>query len=139
MNVVPDASVVVKWFVPERHHEPARKLRDDYLEGRHDLVAPALLPFEVTNALRYSRFHDGERLTVAAESMVEYDIELRSFGRAGAAAETAVELELSVYDASYLALAAAVDGRAYTADERLLSAVSDTAYEGRATHIADYR
>lgn len=139
MNVVPDASVVVKWFVPERHHEPARELRDDYLEGHHDLVAPALLPFEVTNALQYSRFHDEERLTVAAESMVEYDLELRPFGRSGAVAETAVELDITIYDASYLSLAAAIDSSAYTADERLLAAVSNTEYADRMTHIADYR
>lgn len=138
MNVVPDASVIVKWFVPERNHEPARDLRDDYLEGHHDLVAPTLLPFEVVNALRYSRFPDEERLTVAAEAMIEYDIELRPFGRSGAVAETAVELDISIYDASYLALAAAMDGPAYTADERLLEAVSDTAYAGRVSHIADY-
>lgn len=138
MNVVPDASVLVKWFVPERNHEPARDLRDDYLEGHHDLVAPALLPFEVVNALRYSRFPDEERLTVAAEALVEYDIELRPFGRSGAVAEIAVELDITIYDASYLALAAAMDSPAYTADERLLEAVSDTTYAGRVSHIADY-
>lgn len=138
MNVVPDASVVVKWFVPERYHEQARDLRDDYLDGRHDLEAPALLPFEVTNALRYSRFRDEERLTVAAESIAEYDLELRPFARSGAVAETAVELDISVYDASYLGLAVAIDGRAYTADETLLETVSDTDYVDRVTHIADY-
>jgi predicted nucleic acid-binding protein len=139
MTVVPDASVVVKWFVPERDHEPARDLRDDYLDGRHDLVAPALLPFEVTNGLKYSRFQDEERLTVAAESLVEYDLELRGFSRVGAVAEIAVELDITVYDASYVALATAVDGRVYTADETLLSAVSHTEFAGRVTHIADYR
>ncbi|MFB6352500.1 MAG: type II toxin-antitoxin system VapC family toxin [Halobacteriales archaeon] len=139
MNVVPDASVVVKWFVPERHHEPARALRDDYLEGHHDLVVPALLPLEVTNALKYSQFHDEERLSVAAESLVEYGLELRPFGRSGAVAETAVELGITVYDASYLALAAALDCPAYTADERMLEAVSETDDAERVTHIADYR
>lgn len=138
MNVVPDASVVVKWFVPERHHEPARDLRDDYLEGHHDLVAPALLPFEVLNALRYSRFPDEERLTVAAEAMVEYDIELRPFGRPGSVAERAVDFDITIYDASYLAVAAAADGSAYTADERLLESVSGTEFADRVAHIADY-
>lgn len=139
MKLVPDASVVVKWFVPERDHAPARDLRDDYLDGRHELLAPALLPFEVTNGLRYSRFPDEERLTVAAESVVEYDLELRPFARAGAVAEIAVELDLTVYDASYVSLAAAVDGRAYTADENLLSAVSGTEFADHLSHIADYR
>lgn len=138
MNVVPDASIVVKWFVPERDYEPARLLRDDYLEGRHDLIAPALLPFEVTNALRYTSFDDSKRLTLATESLAAYGLDLRSFARVGAVAEIAIELELTVYDASYLSLANEVDGHLYTADETLLSAVADTSMADRVSHIVDY-
>lgn len=138
MNVVPDASVVVKWYVPERHHQQARDLRDDYLDGDHDFFAPELLPFEAINALRYSGFYDDDRLIAASESLNAYDIELRSFARSGDVAGVADELDVTVYDASYLALAEAVDGRAYTADETLLSDVEDRAYGDRLAHIDGY-
>lgn len=78
-------------------------------------------------------------MTVPAESLVEYDLELRPFARVGAVAEIAVGLDLTIYDASYVSLAAAVDGRAYTADEKLLSTVSGTEFADRLAHVADYR
>jgi len=50
---VADASVVAKWFLEEADSEPARRLRDDFLEGIVRLRAPSILPFEVLNALRF--------------------------------------------------------------------------------------
>lgn len=55
--------------IPEQHHEQARALRNDFLNGKHDLCAPALMPFEVVNALNYSGHYDGERLHEAAHSL----------------------------------------------------------------------
>lgn len=139
MNLVVDASVIVKWYIPERDHASALALREDYLDGDVDLIAPSLLPFEVINALRYSGDYEGDALTAAAESLADYGIELRSFAGSGDITTTATELDVAIYDATYLALAAAIDSPAYTADERLLAAVSNTDYADRATHIADYR
>lgn len=138
-KLVVDASVVVKWYIPERDHAAALALREDYLDGDVDLFAPSLLPFEVINALRYSGDYDGDSLVAAAQSITDYGIELRSFADAGDIATTANELDIAIYDASYLALAATIDSPAYTADERLLEAVSNTEYADRATHLADYR
>lgn len=138
MNLVVDASVVVKWFVPERDHEQALAIRDDYLDGDASLFAPALLPFEVINALRYSERYADETLVAASESLAGYGIEMRPLSNSGAVAPTAEELDVSVYDASYVALAEAVDGRAYTADEALLAAASDSEHADRLAHVAAY-
>ena len=46
-EVVVDASIVVKWFVEEEWSREARMLKDDYAAGEVDLIAPALMPFEV--------------------------------------------------------------------------------------------
>lgn len=138
MNVVPDASVVVKWFVPERGHEQARDLRDGYLDGDNDLVAPALLPYEAVNALRYSGYYEGDRLVAAADALSSYGIDMRPFAGSGAAARVAEDLDVTVCDASYVALAETVDGRAYTSDGALLSAVDGTVYEDRLEHVERY-
>lgn len=138
MNLVPDASVVVKWYLPERDHEAARDLRDGYLDGDHDLAAPALLPFEVINALHYSGYYDDDRLVEAATSIAGYDIELLPFAESGAVARVAQGLGVTIYDASYVALAESLSGRAYTADETLLSAVEGTQHEDRLAHIREY-
>lgn len=65
-----DASVVVNWFVPEEHHRQAKRLRDDAFDGDRRPSAPALLPFEVVNALHYHSDYDVDRLADATESTV---------------------------------------------------------------------
>ncbi len=35
-DAVVDTSTVVKWYIPEQHHEQARALRDDLLNGNVD-------------------------------------------------------------------------------------------------------
>lgn len=46
MTIVVDASVAVKWFVPEPGNDAAQKL----LAGDKPLIAPALIRIEVTSA-----------------------------------------------------------------------------------------
>ncbi len=55
MEVVVDASVVVKWFVKEEGSEEALRLRDRYVEGEIQIIAPELITFEVLNALYFKR------------------------------------------------------------------------------------
>lgn len=137
-DIVVDASVVVKWYIPERDHEPARQLRDDYLNGRHDLLAPALLPFEVGNALKYSGHYSGERLRDASTTLTEYGITLVPYRNAGPLTDVAVDLDITFYDAAYLALAHTSDSTVYTADSRLLDAVEESDYSNVPSHIRDY-
>jgi predicted nucleic acid-binding protein len=54
-KIVVDASVAVKWFVEEEFSDLALKLRDMHVNGLVDLVAPSLMPYEVLNALKYSK------------------------------------------------------------------------------------
>ena len=138
MKVVLDASVAVKWYIPERNHEEARALRDDYLDGTHDLLAPALLPFEVVNALRYSGYYDGERLVEASATFPEYGIDLVPYRDLGSVADVATSLDIAIYDAAYVALALTTDGSVYTADSGLVDATVGSDYEGRAIHIRTY-
>lgn len=137
-EIVVDASVVAKWYVPEKHHERARALRDDYLAGKHDLVAPALMPFEVVNALKYSGHYEGDRLVEASTTLPEYGIDLVPYRKLGPVAEVAVDLDVTLYDASYVALAHASDATAYTADGRLLEAIAGTEYADAAAHVRAY-
>ncbi|MXR53037.1 PIN domain-containing protein [Halovenus sp. WSH3] len=136
-KIVVDTSVVVKWYIPERHHEHARALRDAYLDGECDLAAPALMPFEAVNALRYSGHYEGERLEAASQSLSEYGIELVPFAKVGPVAKIATDLDITLYDAAYIALAQKLDTTAYTADENLLDDL-DEDYRNLAEHIGAY-
>ena len=57
--IVVDASVAVKWFIPEAGEEAAAKL----LGGKPRLVAPVLIRLEVTGAIirRYREGHISEK------------------------------------------------------------------------------
>jgi predicted nucleic acid-binding protein len=137
-DVVVDTSTVVKWYIPEQHHEQARDLRDDFLNGKHSLCAPALMPFEAVNALNYSGHFDGDRLQEAADSLDNYGIELVSFGSVGPIAEITNAVDITAYDAAYVGLAVERDAIAYTADGNLLQYVDGSEYEDTVAHIKTY-
>ena len=137
-DVVIDTSTAVKWYIPKQHHEQARSLRDDFLNGKHDLCAPALMPFEALNALDYSGHYDGERLREAANSLDNYGIELVSFGSVGPIAEITNTIDVTAYDAAYVALAVERDATVYTADENLLQDLGGSEYEDTVVHIRTY-
>ena len=136
-DIVVDTSVVVKWYIPEQYHTQARSLRDDYLDGQFGLAAPALLPFEAINALRYSGHYDGTRLEDAATSLAEYGIDLVSFHKRGAVAAVASSLDITVYDAAYIALAQRLETTVFTADDQLLESLTGDLAEV-AAHIRTY-
>ena len=136
-ELVVDTSVVVKWYIPEQHHQQARGLRDAYLDGTFDLFAPALMPFEAVNALRYSGHYEEERLEEASKSVPEYGIDLVPFDKTGPVAEIATTLDITVYDAAYVALARTLDTKVYTADGNLLDSLEGE-YSTSAEHIRTY-
>jgi predicted nucleic acid-binding protein len=102
------------------------------------MVAPALLPFEVINALKYSGHYEGDRLIEASTTLPEYGIELIQYREAGPVAEIAGDLDITLYDASYLALAYKNEATVYTADSRLLDATEGSTYSDRCSHIREY-
>ena len=137
-KAVVDASVVVKWFVSEENSAEALALRDAFVGNQVDLFAPSLMPFEVVNAL--CRASDEERfLLESSRSLAKYGIRLQGlnvpyFERV---VTTARRNGVSIYDASYLALAEYIGCRLYTADGELLKRLTD-ADRKRAAHIVDF-
>jgi len=138
-ELVVDASVV-KWYVLEPDREEALRIREDYIDGQVELAAPALMPFEVLNAVRYSADRlEVERLMDVAESLSLYGFRL--YGLKGEyarlTARIALENNLTIYDASYVALAERLNTTLYTADERLIEALSGE-YRGRVKLLSEY-
>ncbi len=120
-TVVVDASVVVKWFIPEADSEKAIKLRDRHIEGSVTLMAPDLLVYEVVNALSCHPDVSVEEIREDVEALFMLDLDLiqPSSGFVASAAEGARGHSISVYDSSYLALAEATSSSLVTADRRL--------------------
>ncbi|UNQ73784.1 type II toxin-antitoxin system VapC family toxin [Infirmifilum sp. NZ] len=139
-SVVADASVLVKWFVPEDFYEQAWALRDDHLFGRVRVVAPCTAPVEVASALRKyvaRGFLDAGRALRALELLWRTEVGLVGVdeGLLRAALEFSLARGVSVYDALYVALARSLGTVVYTADERLLRSLGG---EEPVRHIRDY-
>lgn len=114
-----DASVVIKWFVPEIHSDAARRL----LATAHQYLAPDLLFPEVGNAM-WKKVRRGEltadegrRLAADVSSIAVETVPTR--GLMVDAHAVAVTTGLTVYDAMYLALAVRLKTELITADDRL--------------------
>ncbi len=120
--VVPDASVIDKWFVEEEHSDAALNLREDYIARRVEIAAPHLLPFEVLNSLRHNPDFGLRDLVQVAEALDRYGFWLLPLsGQASRLTlEKATEYGITVYDASYLSVAEMKEAMMYTADQRLL-------------------
>ena len=137
-KAVVDASVVVKWFVSEENSAEALALRDAFVSDQVDLFAPSLMPFEVINAL-FRASDDEGFLLESSRSLSKYGIHLQ--GLSGPYFERVVRAArrngVSVYDASYLALAEHIGCMLYTSDGELLKRLTD-ADRKRAAHIVDF-
>jgi len=117
--VVVDASVVLKWFVPEIHTEAASRL----LSSSHHFMSPDLLFVEVGNAI-WKKVRRGElttddanRLaldisTVAVETVPSKDLLIDGCA-------LALTTGVTVYDGLYLALAVRMNAELITADDKL--------------------
>ncbi len=137
-QIVSDASIIVKWFIQEKHSDKALKLRDMHVNGEIQIAAPELLPFEVLNALKYSRLFTLEELKKATISLSSYGIRL--YPLKGELAEKTVEIsikkDITIYDASYIALALKLKTILYTADEKLIRKIGKE-YAKNILHISE--
>jgi predicted nucleic acid-binding protein len=120
---VVDASVAVKWFLPEPHADAARRL----LDGGHTLMAPDLLFPEVANILwkrvRRQEITDEEAAaTVQALGALPLQVSA-SWPLVLLALEIACRTQRTVYDSLYLALAVHEDCAMVTADRKLYDAI----------------
>jgi predicted nucleic acid-binding protein len=120
---VVDASVVVKWFVPEIHSEAARRL----LRLPHEYVAPDLLFAEAANTIwkkirrKELSAEAGRRLVVDIGRSAIETVSCRSL--AEDAHDLANATGRTVYDAMYVALAIRLGTRLLTTDGRLEGAL----------------
>ena len=122
---VVDASLVVKWFVPEVHSAAARK----WLDASHDYIAPDLVFPEVGNAL-WKTVRKGELSPEEAQSLVS---DLSAVGIEAVlmralisdAHALALRTGITVYDATYLTLAVRLQTQVITGDDRFARTLAE--------------
>ena len=118
MKLIIDASVAVKWFLPEAASDLAARL----LYSQHDLLAPDLLRLEVASVLLRG-VRRGEMSPAQASRILEHELAVAlrcEPTRPLAARAHAVSRDFggSIYDAAYVALAEKTAAPLVTADGR---------------------
>ena len=122
--VVIDASLAVKWIIPEPYTEQAFRLSERWVSEQIQLIAPCLILAEVTNAIfkRVNR-RELDLLTAreALRTLLAFHIEIREQeGLPERALELAQNFRMSAsYGAHYLALAESVGCDLWTGDRKL--------------------
>lgn len=134
---VVDASVAIKWFVPEIHAEAARRL----LREGVTLLAPDLIWAEVANAL-WRKWREKELIAEAAEGILNdfrrYPLRIHS-GESlyDVAWPVAQGSGWTFYDSLYLALAMSNGCPLVMADLRFFNAIKDTPWGRHCLWIED--
>ncbi len=124
MRYVLDASVALKWVLPEADAAKAIALRQDYRNGTHELLAPDIFPVEVAHGLaraeRRRIIRPPQGLALLTDVMltppqfyVYLPLLLRAFNIASQA-------RVGVYDCLYVALAEREGCGFIKADDRLV-------------------
>lgn len=115
-----DASVVTKWFVEEKDTDKALEIREKYFQDEFDITVPDLVIYEVANALRYSNFNSEEInkaiSTIYSMNLFIVDPSEKIIDRSS---DVAIDNDITIYDATYVALSDYFSSSLITADRTL--------------------
>ncbi|MGB8818922.1 MAG: type II toxin-antitoxin system VapC family toxin [Rhizobiaceae bacterium] len=130
-SFVVDASVALKWFVPEADSSMA----DDLVRAEADLIAPGIIWTELANAVwknaRLGNLDSGIWDDVAAKLPGLMTIHSAEGPLLQSAVKLAVSHEHPVYDCVYLALAIQTGARVVTVDKRFLNVFGQSDHADR--------
>lgn len=132
MTLIVDASVAVKWVLPEADSNKATLLR----ASDTDIIAPSLVIAEIGNAIWKSAMRGDMNATDAQHTLkiavAHYHRLLPVEDLMAAALAFATDLRHPIYDCFYLALAEREAATLITADARLQAAAKKTKIKAKA-------
>lgn len=123
MKYVLDSCVGIKWLLPELHSDKALRIRDEFRQQVHELIAPDVFVVEVVHAL--TRAERQGRLTPVRGRILLKDLlgalpDLHPYlSLIPRAYEISSQAYIGVYDCLYVALAEREGCELLTADDRL--------------------
>ncbi len=128
-SAILDTSVVIKWLHRENEEDvdKALLLREAYLHGALDVSIPDLLIYEFSNFLRYRSGLKPAEIMDLARGFWSFGFNVYPVTEAMTQSmlELALEHEISVYDAAFVALANRLSSSLVTADRALYKKVRD--------------
>lgn len=124
MKYVLDASVALKWVLPEEGSDRALALGLEYCSCVHELIAPDALPPEVAHALTRA---ERRGILTAEVGVAHFTALLKELPEIHAslpllprAYELSSQMRLGVFDCLYISLAEREQCQVVTADQRII-------------------
>ena len=119
-EVVVYASAIVEWFSEEERTEEALKVREDHIVGTKFIIAPDLMIYELSNALRFKPGFNNTKVGRAIADIFSMQIDLitPSEDLAKRCSNLAFRFGITVYDACYIALGKLMGIRVLTSDKK---------------------
>jgi predicted nucleic acid-binding protein len=133
-NYVVDASVAVKWYIPEPWFEKAVAYLKLLEQMKVNLYAPDLIIPELGNAL-WKKKLKGELTSQEAREIADIISEyfpiriVNSKYLLPSAMEISATYNINIYTSMYLALTSIKDARLLTADRKLVQIVNNTVFK----------
>ncbi len=123
-----DTSVVIKWLCAydEGDLSAALRLRDEIVAGKHEVIVPDLICYELANALRYNPNFVCDDVKVAMNAIEEMELPMRTVNRQliAKAVDIAFGCNVTVYDSCFLALAEIERKQLVTADYKFFKRIA---------------
>ncbi len=143
MNLVVDASVLIKFYVPEILSDRAERLLARVEEKEIDLLAPDLIYPEAGNILwKKQRLKELTRPEVEeiADAILLLPLKIEApKSLLPLAADMAIAYGMTVYDALYLSLAKVYETTMITADRKLVDVLAKTDLRDSITWLGSYK
>ena len=142
MNLVVDASVLIKFFIPEILSEKTEQLSARVNQGDLTLLAPDLI-FAEAGDIIWKKHRLNELTRSEAEEITEAIVSLplkieASKALLPLAMDVGLAYGITVYDAIYVSLAKIHEATLVTADKKLVEIVGKTDFKKHVAWLADY-
>ena len=143
MNLVIDASVLIKFYVPEVLFDRAERLLANVEKGDIELSAPDLIYPEVGNILwKKNRLKELTRSEAEeiTDAILSFPLKIEvSKPLLPLTVDIAIAYGITVYDASYLSLAKVYETTLITADRKLVDVLAKTDLKDSVIWLGSYK
>ncbi|MCD6563734.1 MAG: type II toxin-antitoxin system VapC family toxin [Thermoproteales archaeon] len=134
MKILVDASVGVKWFIPEDYSVNALKILEDYISGNVELYALDIFRAQVVSILRkyfLEGYIDMNALTESCKVLQEMEINYieMDWEILEDALSYSLENNISLYDAIYIIASKRLGASIVTADQHLIDSLKNKELE----------